>query len=420
MNRNLFLTLIMYYILFVFYGCNTENDKKIFPGFKKAIDVSLISKVPGIVNEKILDIKVPLENNLKFDFNKNLDEVHFIKLETTLESKFSNIDKIFITRNRIIVTDHSITKSVFIFDSAGKFINKIIIHKNNKSSIRNFTDEAYCFNTDEIILYNTYESKSSYYDTNGNYKNTLNNYIYFSNFANIKGTDYFVYLNLYANNTHIPVLAKTNIIIGKKNSNKIFIAPLAVPSVKTKMNLQYIDNLSSLNTDNSIFYTPVFSDTVYKISGTLPDVYPKLVFHYSSPNINDEVKKNPDMGLDLYSNLLNSYTYYSFKGKILCTDENVYYFSIDKKGELGYFFSENTGSIIGGSLFTELSPILQQKIQTFRYPKTTYKDYFVSLIPAEEFVYISAGNFTPQLLKLKKDSKISDNPIVTLFKLNKF
>ena len=67
----------------LFMGCKNEGESGRFRGFNKLINVNSINNVPNNVNTRLLDITIPIEHSLMFDYNKSLTDLSFIKLETT-------------------------------------------------------------------------------------------------------------------------------------------------------------------------------------------------------------------------------------------------------------------------------------------------------------------------------------------------
>jgi len=422
MIRTLIPTFFVGCIL-ILTSCNIPIGENRYRGYQKAMDIDHIKSVSGKTDTKILTIKIPPSDSITFDYNKNLKDVYFIKLETIAESKINNIDKILLTKNRIILVDFNISKGVFIFDSSGRFINRILASKNledKKAMISNFYDVAYDYNHDEIILHDQTKSKSYYFDQDGNFKNNSKEYLYFANFVNLKNTDYFVYLNQLGGNNHIPALTKSSIYIGKRDTKILYTATDAVHNMKTDINYWINRNLSFSNSNNKVFYTPEFSDTVYQVDGNPLNIYPKLTIHYPATSINVALKQHHNENIDAYIRLVNTDQYYSFKGEVLCNDDSIYYVSTYKKGLSGYFYSEKTKKIIGGNLVSNLLPTDSAQLYGYRYPLTTFNNYFVSILTPSDFGNRNKGLSSAKLSEIKKGIKPADNPILVFYKLKNF
>lgn len=421
MTRALIHILSLIVSITFFAACNINTGATKYRGYKNAIDINKISSVPGIKDTKILDVALPAANSSTFDYNKSLKDVYFLKLETTPESKINNIDKVLLSKNRIILVDSRISKGIYIFDSTGRFINKILADKSiggGKAMISNFIDVTYDYNDEAIILHDLDKSKFFYFDNNGNFKKFSKEYFYFFRFTSLRNTNFFVYINAFGGNDHISALAKSSIYIGSKDAKKLYTANNAIKNMNANVNFWINDNLSIRNCNNNIFYTPEFSDTVYKIDGR-PNIYPKLVIHYPGPNVNEKLKERKKENLQEYNKLMNTNQYYSFKGEIICNDDSIYCIYSYKNGLTGYFYSEKTHNIVGGSLSSKLSPKDSALLELYRYPVTTFNDYFVSILDVSEFGY-SKWLASGKLAELKKSIKPTDNPILVFYKLKDF
>ncbi|HWK07600.1 MAG TPA: 6-bladed beta-propeller [Puia sp.] len=407
MKRKIALfALIICVLIFAAYTIPTAKNR--YRGYQKAIDIAHIRSVPGKQDARLLDIKIPLSNSTTFDYNKNLKDLHFVKLETSARSKIGSIDKILLTDSRIIIVDFNASKGVYIFDSSGRFINKILANKDPKDNtavVSDFYDVAYDYTADEIILHDQTEYQSSYFDRDGHFRKASKEYVYFANLVNLKNTDKYVYINSFGGNDHIPVLTESALYFGKRNTEILYTATDAVKNMKTGINYQINNNSSFNNSNNKVFYTPEFSDTVYQIAAAPLNVYPKLVIHYPGADINSIIKKENKEGIDEYINLENQNKYYSFKGEIFSNDDSIYYIATYKDGLSGYFYSEKTNKIIGGDLVSTVLPKDSAQIKEYRYPITTFNDYFVSALPASDFGHTA---------------KPTDNPVLAFYKLKNF
>lgn len=418
MTHRFITILFLFSCLFIYSGCNSPFDLHKYHGFRNVIDVNHIKSVSGKTDVKVLDIHIPLSDSMTFDYNKSLKDVHFIKLETKAQSKINNIDKILLTKNRIIIVDFKVAKGVYVFDSSGRFISSIFANSgifDSKAAVSDFYDVAYDYKFDEIILHDQTKHKSYYFDQDGNFKNSTQEYVYFVNFVNIKNTDYFVYLNPFGGNDHIPEITKSTIYIGKKDTRILFTATNAIHHMKANVNYQINNNLSFNNSNSKLFYTPEFSDTVYQIIGHPVNVYPKLVVHYPELDINSVLKKRHTENIESFTNLMNTANYYSFQGEVICNDDLIYYLNIYKNGSTGYFYSEKTH----GSPVSKLFPADTAQLDGYKYPVTTFNSCFVSILHSSDFQN-SNWLSSSKLSAIKKGIRPADNPILAFYRLKEF
>lgn len=411
---------ILLVVVSILIGCKPIKKNKKFSNFNKIIDTGKLTVLVPKQSETLVNIKIPKENSLFFDYNNNLTDLKFIKLEKIKSSEISKIDKIFLSSNRIIVIDLFIKNIVYIFDTTGKFINKISssteYSKQKKYKYEKFIDVAFNSDQKQIILHDDQKNNSLYFDTDGNFIKTMKEYISFVDFANIKKSTSYVYLNMGGGNEHIEQLSKTNLYIGKENTNIQSIAPYAKTPGDININYMYRTNLSSLNSENKIFYTPIFSDTIYQINPNPVNVFPKLVLHFPGPNINEEIRKNQKLKMNGIVDMMNTFSFYYFNGFILSNDKKIFYFDCSKKGASGYFYSETNDTIIGGLPIFKKNTKDSTQLLFYRYPETTFQDYFISILFPSDFD-TSNNLMTNKLALLKKSLKPMDNPILVFYKI---
>lgn len=70
-------------------------------------------------------IDVDLTNNNICYSSTLYDTISYIKLETNPNCIIGVMDKLIFINNKFVIVDKSVAKSIFLFDSNGKFINKI-------------------------------------------------------------------------------------------------------------------------------------------------------------------------------------------------------------------------------------------------------------------------------------------------------
>ena len=392
-----------------------------YRGFQNLIDTAHISPIFVKPHGEIFNITSPKEDRLSFDYNQYLKDVRFVNLETNSKSKFSVIDKILLTENRIIIVDFNSAKGVYIFNDKGKFINSIRPNKNftdYRSVLTDFYDVAYDYNLDEIILHNQNQNKTYHFDANGNFKNSSKEYIYFAHFVNLRNSKYFIYLNSFGGNEHIPKLAGSPLSIGLRDT-KILRTVNGIHDVKTNVNYEINHNSSLSNSNNTLFYTPDFSDTVYQISGNPISVYPKLVIHYSGPNLNASLKQQKKEDINSFVRLTNTKKYYSFQGEVMSANDSIYFIESYKKDQSGYFYSTKTNNLIGGNLGSTYSGSNPVQLGCFRYPITTFNSEFVSVLPRAD---LEKSNYilSPKFNVVLKNAKSTDNPTLVFYKIKEF
>lgn len=419
---NFFSLLSLSSSVLLFQSCTISVAENRYKGYQNAMDIAHITSVPGKKTDHLLDVNIPPSNSTTFDYNKNLKDIYFVKLETTEKSRIPGIDKLLLTRNRIVAVDFNISRTVYIFDSSGRFVNNITADKsfdNTRDAVSNFLDVTYDYTSDEIVLHDQMNCRSFYFNTDGHYIKRTKEYLYFANFVNLKNTDKYVYINAFGGNDHIPILKNSSLYIGKKNTEIVYTATDAIKNMRTDVNYRINLNPSFNNSNAKVFYTPEFSDTVYQIDADPVNVSAKLVIHFPGTDINTKIKASKREGIQEYIRLLNMNSYYSFKGEVFCNNDSVYYIATYKKGVAGYFYSERTNTIIGGNLVSTVLSKDSAQIEGYRYPITSFNDYFVSVLAFPDFGK-SKWLCSEKLSIVEKGVKPTDNPILAFYKLKQF
>jgi hypothetical protein len=114
--------LLLFMVSLFFTSCKKDAAvlKESLPDIS-GLEVSNVTAIPDEIIQ--IDIEVKPEKALPFD--SLLDVVSFIRLETLPENLLGNIDQILFTKDRMIIFDKFVSKSVSIYDFKGKFICKI-------------------------------------------------------------------------------------------------------------------------------------------------------------------------------------------------------------------------------------------------------------------------------------------------------
>lgn len=105
MNKN---SLILFFVLFLsilFSGCDNKETKT-------------LSVTPLLIPVRNSDL------DKKHIFQDLIENIEFVPLETKLESIIGQIQKIVFFKNNMIIWDR-LSRSIFIFDKNGKYLNKI-------------------------------------------------------------------------------------------------------------------------------------------------------------------------------------------------------------------------------------------------------------------------------------------------------
>ena len=106
-----YLSIICTFFIFFCLSCN-----------KKKNEIGMNEKNFNLA-PIIVDISMNSKGVLVFDSLIELKSI--VKLETTNENLVGSISNLLFTKNRIIAVDREVSKSITVYDSSGKFLNKV-------------------------------------------------------------------------------------------------------------------------------------------------------------------------------------------------------------------------------------------------------------------------------------------------------
>ena len=134
--------------------------------------------IPGTVDTNNLDGVTEIEINDMSEhsigmYSDVFSDVRYVALELTKESIVGDIDKIAVTPNNELLVLDSNNKSILLFDSIGKFKNRIGSFGHGKNEYISPLDIAYDKYHDNVIVYDIRKNKLMYYDIAGNYKKSV-------------------------------------------------------------------------------------------------------------------------------------------------------------------------------------------------------------------------------------------------------
>lgn len=219
--KNLMLLLC---VLFFFASCNNStNSKKDLLNTYKRFDYNnkfiknirnntkpLISAEPNTV------IRVEEGNKTsKLEGINIIDTCWYVPLETNNESVLGTVDKLVIDNGLYFIYDRN-TEDLFVFNSEGKFVNKIGKKGKGPGEFLRINDFACDKSKKQIIIHDDRTAKLLYYNYQGEFIKEKNTSFRFSNIHVSDNTIYF-YLGQNSNK-HIPILENYFLAAFKKDS----------------------------------------------------------------------------------------------------------------------------------------------------------------------------------------------------------
>lgn len=340
------------------------------------------------------EFSIDISTAEKSSFVSHLDQIAFIPLETTDSSIIGRIQLIKIVGNNIYIAD-SKTQRVLIFSNQGKFLNSINkIGQGPKEYIR-ITD-MYVDNKDgHISILDGEQHKILEFDNKGSFLNEKK--IPFkdpiANFANLDSTTLVFYKSFIKkeNDNSIVICSK-----GFKQIKKLF------PSPKTT-SLLLCPRVSLHNTDNSLYYLPIYSQKLFQINKN--EITEKYTFNFGENNIDlDVYSQNYSNPTDIFEKLNNGKSIYFLT---IFNSRNTVYADFYYKGT-PYFFLYNKDTKKIKVFFDEK---MSKMFDSF-YPLTTNDGKFVSVVSANNL-----SEFSSDIIKSNRLDHITgeSNPIIITY-----
>ncbi len=383
----------------------------------------LIPKPAG--REPVKEINIPEHlDTMSFDYNKNLTDVRYVKLESRKDCLIGKVDKVIATRNGFVIADYFVSNAVFFFDSVGQLKKKLSLSESN-SFPRMVRDIAYNYDNNTVYLYDDKTMAIGCYKESGEFiRRYKADQFYFRRFSYMGDSLFLIYR---------PFYTQTNSL----NAYELIVSDLEW-NIKYKMfpdkkefqdDFDYNYNVASENGKN--YYSRKFSDYIYEISSDTASVFPAFKFNFASKNtMNRQVL--PSSNSREVVKLLSANNYF-FDGLVLSTNAYDYVGVSKKSGMLGVFYSRKTGKIMGGNTIANRAVTDTSYVEYFTYPVATVNNQFISLMMPDLFVK-SEQVFTKSrkelrmkppireknLQQIMNTTKADDNPVLIIYTIKPF
>jgi len=251
-------------------------------------------KVDSNIDHSIQDI-LPLQN------------IDTIYLETSEESLFGNIDKIQIHHNRLFVLDKGVTKSVYIFNQEGRYINKIHSVGSGLGEYYLPFDMAINTETDRLEIMDVRNRKILSYDLGGQFIEEWAIEGQLMDFFPLSKEHYV----FHRDGRDLDTSKRHNLlIIANRSFNQIFREGVMDYGIS-----DYLRVFKSLaKTHDRLLYMHPMQDTIYQVS--LDSIRPVYAIDFLEKKLPYQSKANARDMMELYMELRAS-DYYLHSGNIL-------------------------------------------------------------------------------------------------------
>lgn len=306
----------------MFSACNSFNSRTSIGELSRILDVSFIKDM-HIFDEFSTDIYI--NEILNIDTDDYIEVIDYIPLETKEDILIGGINKLLFHRDRMYILDMYKSKSVFIFDRNGWFLNKISRYGNNSDEYSFLRDMGLDTIAQQIVLYDRNGGKLLLFDLDGNFIRTQRLGLRFSNFKILSNGNYLFYTDNNQNDFNSEISGYSLLIGHPKGA--IYYRGLPNNPFLESLNYSANFNLSNVDFNNSYEYIcPRLSNAIFQIDtiGELNKLYqmylPSGCMEEYSQNI------NPD---NFIREIANKGYYYSLGDNVLINDSLLYFNFID-------------------------------------------------------------------------------------------
>ncbi|MGN7988746.1 6-bladed beta-propeller [Pedobacter sp. 22226] len=331
------------------------------------------------VKAKTDTINIPASlENVSFDYNKTLTDIRFVKLETTSKSIFGYPDRIFISDNRIIICDIYISKSVFLFDSSGKFIDKVGVGSDDHSGLKSIRDATFDYRHKVLSIFDDKDGKIATFDTQGKLIKKIAIKPFFVRFSYLKDSIYVLQTPI----ENRGVSGELNDFDLAFSDNDGAIKSASWSNEKDKKilpNYDYNTKIPSSGSGEFIYYSPKFSRTIYQVKNYPLSIHSRFYLNFLGKN--DTSPSEFTTLADL--NTMKDEKFY-FDGSIISSGALHFIALMEKNIPTGVFYSSRTKKIYGGQPISRLGINEKAKMDYFSYPIASTATEFISILNPSE------------------------------------
>ena len=357
---------------------------------------------------KMLELDIDLDKNT-LPFDSLMDFVSFVKLETTGDNLVGSVSQILFARNKIVVVDSYVSKTITVYDKSGKFLNRIGTLGQGPGEYSYLGHVTLTPDKSMVVIVDMGSGYLKYFGLDGNFVKSKKTPFWFSSCEFI--TDEIIAGNYDGGNTlygennsqYKPQLIITNLQGNvfhsgfKSYYNKKF-------TMSTMMPLRKFED--------EVFYSPPFSDTIYHL--TQKGVYPKY-------HLNMSRTKPLIINADMTNESYNEYTENNpmFNGDIIeLKDASVFHFFECYSNWFRFaIYSKKLNKV-----FSCTGTLKNPFFYLFTAPKARYKDNMLVVDASSANILMSKNTFYKLGEKkviddLFRDLTEDSNPVLFFYKV---
>ena len=351
-----------------------------------------------------LNLNLFLVKDKEFDFGALLNEINFVPLETTAQSRLGQIRKVVTTAEHIYIMDDLDEWGIAIFTRQGQFVKRIPNGKKPEQLYRLY-DIDFNTQTKELIAYK--HSFLLIFDKEGNFLRFKYLPIGFLNMA--ATPDGYVLKSLVGQNINLG--DKSNYRLQFINKD-LKLNAVALPDKESKAfsAKSYLYRVADL-----VKITAEISDTIYQYNPKDNKLAAEFILDYDH-----KLPRSYIYGKDfsVFENAIRNHNYnYCIGDYIETTYHNVFFIS-NKTANIVVYRDKHSGNMVGGGIAQS-----KQGLPFLAFPDSFYDDQLIKYYyPGEnDYEVLKEMPFLSEANKKKSESfKKGDNPILIYYTLNKF
>ena len=359
-------------------------------------------------DNEMLELEIQLDRN-SFPFDSLMDFVSLVKLETTENNLVGSVSQILFARNKIVVVDSYVSKTITVYDKSGKFLNRIGTLGQGPGEYSYLGHVTLTPDKSMVVVVDMGSGYLKYFGLDGNFVKSKKTPFWFSSCEFI--TDEIIAGNYDGGNTlygennsqYKPQLIITNLQGNvfhsgfKSYYNKKF-------TMSTMMPLRKFED--------EVFYSPPFSDTIYHL--TQKGIYPKY-------HLNMSRTKPLIINADMTNESYNEYTENNpmFNGDIIeLKDASVFHFFECYSNWFRFaIYSKKLNKV-----FSCTGTLKNPFFYLFTAPKARYKDNMLVVDASSANILMSKNTFYKLGEKKVIDDLFCDltedsNPVLFFYKV---
>lgn len=355
-------------------------------------------------NKNQISINVNERRSIKL--SEIISNYHYIKLETNENSLIGEILKIKVVKNNLYILDDRKALALFVFDINGKFLFKINNRGKGPGQFIRPCDFLIDTVKNRIMIGDAGQRKIIYYDNKGNYINEIKTQFFFNSFEMYKN-------NLFFDLVNNPYNGKSNTLIVTNLNGEISSSFIPFDKKISELGITSRNPFALIN--DTLLFLPTISNKIFSLSATKADIKYSMDFGTNWPTseiLNMNNVKNPMYILQK----ANKADYVLF---LNCnTTDKIINFNYTLRGEqqVAYYFKEHRKLIIGNKFIDDIG------CGGYNIPIGSYQNEFIGVIQLEDTKVksldrLNKKSLSPELLKIAKDSKEGDNPILIFINL---